>query len=132
MPIRAHTCPGEALLFIHSFRHRLRVTEICSHDANITMATVVARRPSVLQLACSHEQTALQVAIDASTLSQEDSRIAIICLQTVQHTLTIIGCVQKLCDWKSLHSIRKSLLHNHCTIKCILSQNNVSTVPRIK
>ena len=74
MPIQAHTCPGEALLFIHSFRHRLRVTEICSHDANITMATVVARRPSVLQLACSHEQTASQVAIDASTLSQKDCR----------------------------------------------------------
>ena len=42
---------------------------------------------SVLPLACSHNQTALQVAIDGSTLSQEDSRIIVNHQQTVQRTL---------------------------------------------
>ena len=47
MLIRACTCPGEAFVLVHSFCHWLRVTEKCSHDANVTMATVVAQRPSV-------------------------------------------------------------------------------------
>ena len=83
---------------------------------------------SVLQLACSHDQTVLQVAIDASTLSQEDTRIAVIHQQAVQHTLTVSGLVRKPRDFKRLHSIWKSLLHNHCTIKRVLFRNNVSTV----
>ena len=41
----------------------------------------------VLQLACSHNQTALQVAIGTSVLSQKDSKIAVNHQQTVQHTL---------------------------------------------
>ena len=76
--------------------------------------------------------TALQVSIDASTISQEDSRIAVNCQRIVQHTLTIGGCVCELQDCKRLHSIQKSLLHNHCAIKHILSQNNDLPVLRIK
>ena len=82
---------------------------------------------SVLQLACSHNQTAVQMAIDARILSQEDSRIAVNRQQTVQHTLTIGGRIRKSRDCKRLHSI-----HNRCPIKYILSWKNVLQVLRIE
>ena len=47
MPIQARICPGEVFLLVHSFCHWLRITEKCSHDFNVTMATIVAQRPSV-------------------------------------------------------------------------------------
>ena len=44
MLVRAVVAAREASNFIHSIRRPLRVTEVCSHDANVTMATEVARR----------------------------------------------------------------------------------------
>ena len=47
---------------------------------------------SVLQLACSHDQASLQVAVDTSILFQEDSRIAVNHQRTIQHTLwSLVG-----------------------------------------
>ena len=61
----------------------------------------------MVTIVASHGQTLLQVAIDASTLFQEDSRITVNCQQTVQHTLTVGGRVYKSHDLKCLHSIHK-------------------------
>ena len=47
MHIWACTCPGEAFLLVHSFCHWLPVMEKCSHDANVTMATIVAQHLSM-------------------------------------------------------------------------------------
>ena len=44
--MRAVVAAREASTFIHSIRRPLRVTEVWSHDANVTMATEVARRAS--------------------------------------------------------------------------------------
>ena len=60
---------------------------------------------SVFQLVCSHNQTALQVALDSSTLFQEDSRITVNHQQTIQHTLWPVGGhVCKSHDCKRLHA----------------------------
>ena len=44
--MRAVVAAREASTFIHLIRCPLRVTEVWSHDANVTMATEVARRAS--------------------------------------------------------------------------------------
>ena len=44
MLVRAVVAAREASTFIHLIRHPLRVTEVWSHDANVTMATEVAWR----------------------------------------------------------------------------------------
>ena len=48
MLVRAVVAAREASTFIHSIRRPLRVTKVWSHDANVTMATEVARRASRL------------------------------------------------------------------------------------
>ena len=48
MLVRALVAAREASTFIRSIRRPLRVTEVWSHDANVTMATEVAWQASRL------------------------------------------------------------------------------------
>ena len=64
-------CSGEMLTWCQCYY---------GNDSSLTFV-------SVLRLACSHDQTALQLAIDATALFQEDGRIAVNRQQTVQHIL---------------------------------------------
>ena len=65
------TCNGEMLTWCR-----------CYYGIDSGMTSIC-----VLQLACSHDGTALQVALDTSILFQEDCRVAVNREQSVQHTL---------------------------------------------
>ena len=76
----------------------------CFYDNGSGSTSVI-----VLPLACSYNQTALQVVIDISKLFQEDSRIAVNCHWTVQRTRSFV-CVSASHMIASVYIVYK----NHC------------------
>ena len=54
MLVHAVVAAREASTFIHSIRRPLRVTEVWSHDANVTMAMDVAGRVSKTDFQLEH------------------------------------------------------------------------------
>ena len=87
---------------------------------------------SVLVWSCSRDQTALQVATDAGTLSQEESRTTVNTRQNVQHVLqplVSIPASRMIAVFTYYTEIfaKQSLYH-----KCVLSRNDALPLLRIE
>ena len=66
--MRTVVASGEAFAFLHSIRHPLHETEVCSHDANVAMTMKVVCRSNdsftTILKSRSHYQERLQTALD--------------------------------------------------------------------